>query len=113
MFYHVLPCSTMFYRTYSPAPPLREFIDNFWLCSDTPPHSRERILPSGMIEKPGLRPGSVVFGDACLGRHENLARRPGAATTWNGPAGRCSGPRSSIASIQTARKNCDSGTEVS
>src|SRR5262245_63784616 len=40
----------MFYRFYIPAPPLCEFIDRFWLCSDKPPHPRERILPSGTIE---------------------------------------------------------------
>jgi AraC-like DNA-binding protein len=41
---------TMFYRSYIPAPPLCQFIDRFWLCSDTPEHPRERILPSGTIE---------------------------------------------------------------
>src|SRR5687768_6982750 len=41
---------TMFYRSYVPAPPLGDFVDRFWLCSDTPPHRRERILPSGTIE---------------------------------------------------------------
>ena len=41
---------TMFLRTYTPGPPLDECIDRFWLCSDTPPHPRERILPSGSIE---------------------------------------------------------------
>src|SRR5262245_60276948 len=40
---------TMFLRTYTPGPPLDEYIDRFWLCSDTPPHPRERILPSGTI----------------------------------------------------------------
>jgi AraC-like DNA-binding protein len=40
----------MFYRSYTPGPPLGDFIGRFWLCSDTPPHSRERILPSGTIE---------------------------------------------------------------
>src|SRR5262245_7281420 len=41
---------TMFLRTYSPGPPLKECIDRFWLCSDTPAHPRERILPSGTVE---------------------------------------------------------------
>jgi len=41
---------TMFYRSYTPAPPLSDFVDRFWLCSDAPPHRRERILPSGTIE---------------------------------------------------------------
>ena len=41
---------TMFLRTYIPGPPLGECIDRFWLCSDTPPHPPERILPSGTVE---------------------------------------------------------------
>src|SRR5262245_32498393 len=41
---------TMFLRTYIPGPPLDEYIDRFWLCSDTPLHPRERILPSGTVE---------------------------------------------------------------
>jgi len=41
---------TMFYRSYTPGPPLGDFIGRFWLCSDKPPHPRERILPSGTIE---------------------------------------------------------------
>lgn len=40
----------MFLRTYVPGPPLDEYIDRFWLCSDTPAHPRERILPSGTVE---------------------------------------------------------------
>jgi hypothetical protein len=40
----------MFYRSYTPAPPLGDFIGRFWLCSDAPPDPRERILPSGTIE---------------------------------------------------------------
>src|SRR5262249_18201610 len=43
-------CMTMFLRTYTPGPPLDECIDRFWLCSDTPSHPRERILPSGTVE---------------------------------------------------------------
>ena len=41
---------TMFLRTYVPGPPLDEYIDRFWFCSDTPSHPRERILPSGTVE---------------------------------------------------------------
>jgi AraC-like DNA-binding protein len=41
---------TMFLRTYTPGPPLDEFVDRFWFCSDTPSHPRERILPSGTVE---------------------------------------------------------------
>ncbi len=40
----------MLYRSYTPAPPLSEFIDRFWLCHDTSPNLKERILPSGTIE---------------------------------------------------------------
>ncbi|HSK81432.1 MAG TPA: helix-turn-helix domain-containing protein [Thermoanaerobaculia bacterium] len=40
----------MLYLSHAPAPPLSHFIDRFWLCSDAPPHDRERILPSGTIE---------------------------------------------------------------
>jgi AraC-like DNA-binding protein len=40
----------MFYRSYTPGPPLGGFIGRFWLCSDTPSHPCERILPSGTIE---------------------------------------------------------------
>jgi len=40
----------MFYLSHIPAWPLREFIDRFWFCSDTPSHVRERILPSGTVE---------------------------------------------------------------
>src|SRR5262249_118110 len=41
---------TMFLRTHTPGPPLSEFIDRFWFCSDTPSHPGERILPSGTVE---------------------------------------------------------------
>ncbi len=40
----------MFYRSYTPAPPLSGFVDRLWLCSGAPPHRRERILPTGTIE---------------------------------------------------------------
>jgi AraC-like DNA-binding protein len=41
---------TMYLRTYTPGPPLGECVDRFWLFSDTPPHPRERILPSGTVQ---------------------------------------------------------------
>jgi AraC-like DNA-binding protein len=40
----------MILRLYTPSPPLSDFVERFWLCSDTPSHRRERILPSGTIE---------------------------------------------------------------
>src|SRR5262249_13823424 len=45
-----LRSTTMFLRTYIPGPPLDEYIDRFWFCSDTPSHPRERILPSGTVQ---------------------------------------------------------------
>lgn len=40
----------MFYQSCTPGRPLGELVDRFWLCSDSPPHRRERILPSGTVE---------------------------------------------------------------
>src|SRR5262245_17564784 len=40
----------MIYDSYTPSRPLAELVERFWLCSDTPAHRRERILPSGTIE---------------------------------------------------------------
>lgn len=40
----------MDFKSYRPTAPLSQLIDNFWHCVDAPPHSRERILPSGTIE---------------------------------------------------------------
>jgi len=71
----------MLYHSYIPGPPLDEWIDRFWQCSDTPVHPRERILPSGTFElvinlradeirihdpsnpdRPRRYPGTVVSG---------------------------------------------------
>jgi methylphosphotriester-DNA--protein-cysteine methyltransferase len=30
-----------------PSPPLDQFVDRIWYCSDTPSHARERVLPGG------------------------------------------------------------------
>ncbi|HEX6902485.1 MAG TPA: helix-turn-helix domain-containing protein [Thermoanaerobaculia bacterium] len=40
----------MLYHARPPAPPLAGFVERFWMCSDAPPHDRERILPSGTVE---------------------------------------------------------------
>lgn len=40
----------MAYYSYTPGPPLSEFIDSFWLCEDAQSPRKERILPSGTIE---------------------------------------------------------------
>jgi AraC-like DNA-binding protein len=40
----------MIYRSYSPSPPLAEFVDRFWHCSEVPSFRRARILPSGTLQ---------------------------------------------------------------
>ena len=41
----------MLYRSYRPASPLADFIEDFWFYDDyRPTHLKERILPSGTIE---------------------------------------------------------------
>src|SRR5262245_3827266 len=41
----------MLYRSYAPASPLAEFVEDFWLYDNyRPRHLRERILPSGTVE---------------------------------------------------------------
>ena len=41
----------MLFRSYKPGPPLREFVEDFWLYQDyAGEHARERILPSGTVE---------------------------------------------------------------
>jgi AraC-like DNA-binding protein len=40
----------MSYRFHRPAPPLDQFVEGFWSCSDVTVHARERILPSGTVE---------------------------------------------------------------
>jgi AraC-like DNA-binding protein len=41
----------MSYRSYTPAPPLGDFVDRFWHYDGyAPSHRRERILPSGTVE---------------------------------------------------------------
>lgn len=40
----------MRFDSHSPSPPLDNFVDRFWLCTDGQSNRRERILPSGTIE---------------------------------------------------------------
>ena len=41
----------MLHRSYTPASPLADFIEDFWLYDDyRPEHLKERILPSGTVE---------------------------------------------------------------
>jgi AraC-like DNA-binding protein len=37
----------MQYLGRTPAPPLDRFIERIWYCSDTPSHTRERVIPGG------------------------------------------------------------------
>ena len=84
----------MFYRSYTPGPPLGDFIGRFWLCSDTPSHPRERILPSGTME--------LVF-NLCddeiriynYAHHESLERSSLARTAASSSSIRSSTPQSS------------------
>ena len=40
----------MIYRSYTPSPPLAEFVDHFWHCPEIPFQRRVRILPRGTVE---------------------------------------------------------------
>jgi AraC-like DNA-binding protein len=41
----------MAYRTYNPPPPLSDFVDMFWSYEgNDPPHSRERVIPTGKMQ---------------------------------------------------------------
>lgn len=40
----------MRYYSACPARPLGDFVERFWQISDVPPHSKERIVPSGTLE---------------------------------------------------------------
>jgi AraC-like DNA-binding protein len=53
------------YLSYTPRPPLSEFVERFWLCTDGQSPRRERILPSGTIELVvNLRDDEVRIYDA-------------------------------------------------
>jgi AraC-like DNA-binding protein len=70
----------MLYRSYAPAPPLSDFIERFWLCSDAPPHPMERILPSGTIEMVfNLRDEEIRIYDPS--RLDRVKRLSGAAVS--------------------------------
>src|SRR3569832_1989585 len=40
----------MIYLSYTPSPPLAQFVDRLWLLSDAPAYSKERIAASGTID---------------------------------------------------------------
>ncbi len=51
----------MHFSSRAPIPPLDTFVERLWLLSDAPPHSKERIAPSGTI-------------DLVINLHENAVR---------------------------------------
>lgn len=52
------------YHSRAPRPPLGEFIERLWYCSDAPAHECERILPSGTVELViNLRDDEIRIGD--------------------------------------------------
>jgi len=62
--------------THEPGFPLAKFVGTFWDCTDAPPHSRERILPSGTIELViNLREDEIRIYDA--GQPDRCERFPG------------------------------------
>src|SRR5262249_42883706 len=76
----VLRSMTMILRTSIPGPPLDACIDRFWLCSDTPSHPRQRILPRGTVELVINVSGDEIWLDDSP--PPNLARRyPGAVVS--------------------------------
>src|SRR5918998_6059331 len=66
---------------YPPAPPLLDFVEDFWLYDGyTPPHSNERILPSGTLELVvNLREDELRIYDAV--RPGRCRRFPGAVVS--------------------------------
>lgn len=71
----------MEYVGRTPSPPLDQFIERIWYCSDSPSHTRERVLPGSNValginlaedeiriydpEEPGVErkyPGAIVLG---------------------------------------------------
>jgi len=64
----------MQYQAHRPVAPLDRYIERLWLCSDTPPAARERIVPSGTLElvinlcEDEIRVYDPIHPDRCL-RH--------------------------------------------
>src|SRR5215510_14442582 len=75
-----LRCPAMLLSTYTPGPPLDDYVDRFWYCSDTPPHRREQILPSGTVELViNLSDDEIRIFD--LSHPNRLLRYPGAVVS--------------------------------
>ena len=85
----------MLYRSYVPASPLADLIEDFWLYDDYEPrHLRERILPSGTVELViNLRENELRIYDRA---------RPGACERFAGAI--VSGPYAGFFVIDTAEE---------
>ena len=44
------PIVVMHFSSRAPIRPLDTFVERLWLLTDAPPHSKERIAPSGTID---------------------------------------------------------------
>jgi hypothetical protein len=85
----------MLYRSYIPAPPLADFIEDLWVYADyTPPHVKERILPSGTVEL------VINRGDNELRIYDRV--RPGVCERFSGAI--VSGPYDRFFVIDTAEE---------
>jgi hypothetical protein len=69
----------MLFRSYAPAAPLADFVQDFWLYDDyRPRHLRERILPSATVEL------VINLGDDEL--RTTIAHGPVSASASPGPS---------------------------
>ena len=85
----------MLHLSYTPAPPLLDFVEDFWLYDGyAPPHANERILPSGTLELViNLRDDELRIYDAV---------RPGRCRRFSGAV--VSGPYSGFFVTDTAEE---------
>ena len=64
----------MFYLTYVPGPPLREFVDYFWLFNGGQAPRKERIVPSGTSELViNLRADEIRIHHPAHSKHRRLS----------------------------------------
>ncbi|HEX3552414.1 MAG TPA: helix-turn-helix transcriptional regulator [Thermoanaerobaculia bacterium] len=82
-------------HTYTPPPPLSDFVETFWLCEgEPPPHPKERILPSGIMQL------LINLRGEPLSMYE--AQDAGRLATFRGPV--IAGPYSESFVIDTAQQ---------
>jgi AraC-like DNA-binding protein len=85
----------MLHCSYIPSTPLSDFIEDFWVYADyTPPHVKERILPSGTVEL------VINMGDNELRIYDRV--RPGVCERFSGAI--VSGPYDRFFVIDTAEE---------